>query len=315
MEERSARLARVHHGVVGRSQLVDLGHSERGIDRSLASGRLERVHSGAYRAPGAPRTWEQAVMAAVTACGGEAVASHRTAARLWGLVDASDDVIDVSVGPSRLPRPRGVAVHRSTDLEPRWCTVRASIPVTNPLRTLVDLGAVVPRWVVGDAFERALVARLVTVGAVEWARTAHARPGRSGSGVIGALLDQRALGSRPPDSVLEARGAALFARSDLPAPEFQHVVRAGGRFVARVDFAYPDLCLAIELDGVEHHATAAALQRDLERQNDLVSLGWTVLRFTWLDVVRRPRVVARSVTFVRDRLSTGLSAQSDGNRR
>ena len=86
---------------------------------------------------------------------------------------------------------------------------------------------------------------------------------------------------------------------------FQHEVRHGGRFVARADFAYPDRGLVVEVDGFESHASPRALQSDLHRQNELVALGWTVLRFTWADVVRRPERVASAVRRV---LGTPASA-------
>jgi very-short-patch-repair endonuclease len=197
-----------------------------------------------------------------------------------------------------------VTVHRSKDLHADWCGRRHGIPVTNPARTLVDLGAVARPAIVEDAVERALVTGLVTVDGLEATRAAHARPGRGGCGVLRAVLEQRALGERPADSVLEARMAALLSRHGFPVPAFQHEVRDhAGRFVARVDFAYPSARLAIEVDGLATHGTAPALQADLARQNRLVALGWTVLRFTWADVVRRPAVVALSIARTYSRLS------------
>ena len=61
----------------------------------------------------------------------------------------------------------------------------------------------------------------------------------------------------------------------------QHEVWHAGRFIARVDAALAELRLAIEVDGFEHHSSPDAFQRDRTRQNRLVALGWTVLRFTW----------------------------------
>jgi very-short-patch-repair endonuclease len=276
----------------------------------VAAGRLERVHHGAYRYAGAPRTWEQCLLAAVLAAGGEAVVSHRSAAQLWG-IGPDAEVVELSVRRGRLPRITGAVVHRSLDLELRWTTQHRGIPVTDPLRTLVDLGAVVPGWAVRDAFERAVVARLVTVAAVEQARAELAGRGRSGAGVLRRILDDRALGSRPPDSVLEARLASVLRRAQVPEPVFQHEVRHGRRFIARVDFAYPDLRLAIEVDGLDAHGSATALQRDLSRQNALVGAGWTVLRFTWHDAIRRPDAVVEAVRAARRRL---LGASSTGIR-
>jgi very-short-patch-repair endonuclease len=303
----TADAARRQHGLVGRSQLLELGRSESALKRDVRAGRLERVHPQALRVAGAPSTWEQHVHAAVLGCGTGGFASHRSAARLWGLAD-DDETIEVSVSRTRLPRLGGVTVHRSGDLDPRWCTTRHRIPVTNPLRTLVDLGAVTSHRVVGEAVERALVSGLVSVAALEWARAAHAGAGRRGVGVLGRILDRRALGSRPADSVLEARMASLLQRHGLPPPAFQHEVSAGRRLVARVDFAYPELLLALEVDGLASHGTADALQHDLQRQNALVGCGWTVLRFTWNDVVLRSAKVATAVEGVRRRLAAPLGA-------
>ncbi len=296
-----AATARRQHGVVSRGQALAAGVSSSALDRAVAAGRLERVHQGAYRYPGAPRTWEQCLLAAVLGAGGDAVASHRSAAQLWG-IGPHAEVVELSVRRGRLPRTAGAVVHRSLDLEPRWTTQHRGIPVTNPLRTLRDLGAVAPAWVVQDALERAVVARLVTVAAVEQARAELAGRGRSGAGVLGRILDDQALGARPPDSVLEARLASILRRARVPEPVFQHEVRHGRRFVGRVDFAYADLQLAIEVDGLDAHGSATALQRDLARQNALVEAGWTVLRFTWHDVIRRPDTVVEAVLATRRRL-------------
>jgi very-short-patch-repair endonuclease len=68
-----------------------------------------------------------------------------------------------------------------------------------------------------------------------------------------------------------------------------------GRFVARVDAALPAIKLAIEVDGFGHHSTPEQFQYDRARQNELVAIGWTVLRFTWDDIVQRPAQVARTI--------------------
>jgi very-short-patch-repair endonuclease len=92
--------------------------------------------------------------------------------------------------------------------------------------------------------------------------------------------------------------AALLRQAGLGGWVFQFVVvDANGNFVGRADFAWPDRKLIVEVDGFEAHSSPAALQHDLDRQNALVALGWTVLRFTWADVVRNPsKVVAALCT-------------------
>ncbi|CAN5502577.1 hypothetical protein BH18ACT1_BH18ACT1_08310 [soil metagenome] len=213
----------------------------------------------------------------------------------------------MAVSVARAPRLRTVQVHRSSDLRPDYRTRHDGIPVTNPLRTMVDLGAVLGPQEVEDALDRGLVARLFSVAAVEWALNDLARSGRSGCGVLRAVLDERALGRRRPDGVLEPRMARLLRDHGLPAAAFQHPVVAEETTVLKIDFAYVEVRLAIEVDGYDTHSTRRRLQSDLERQNTLVALGWTPLRFTWHDVVRRPGLVA---TRIREVLCTLRSTGS-----
>lgn len=300
---RVARRAQAQHGLVSYQQLTDdLAVPSNTVSDWLSAGRLDRLVPRVYRVAGAPPTWEQSVMAAVLSS--EGVASHRAAARFWELGDYVE--VEVTVPRSRRGTAagarRGVIVHRSGDLEPRFTTRRRGVPVTNPMRTLVDLGAVVDEAQVADAVERALIARVCSATAIERTLDDVAKRGRRGAGVIRRVMDERALGHARPDGLLEARMARLLRERGMPTPRFQFHVRRHGRLIARVDFAYPDARLAIEVDGFEVHGTPSAFQHDVERQNRLVAAGWTVLRFTWRDVVSRPDwVVAQITDLLRDR--------------
>ncbi|HLY32932.1 MAG TPA: DUF559 domain-containing protein, partial [Jatrophihabitantaceae bacterium] len=68
-----------------------------------------------------------------------------------------------------------------------------------------------------------------------------------------------------------------------------------GSLIAVLDVAIPDLKIAIEVDGMAYHVDVERFQRDRTRQNALVALGWTVLRFTWSDLTERPDYVARAI--------------------
>jgi very-short-patch-repair endonuclease len=98
----------------------------------------------------------------------------------------------------------------------------------------------------------------------------------------------------PLESVLELRFLLLAQRQGLPKMVFQHEVRIGGR-TYRIDAAYPDLKLAIEVDGYAKRASPEAMARDLARQNALVLAGWTILRFPWSRVVGDPSSVAEEI--------------------
>ena len=83
---------------------------------------------------------------------------------------------------------------------------------------------------------------------------------------------------------METRLKRVLREHGLPTPRFQHEVRFDGRFVARVDAAYPELRLAIEYDSYEHHLGRAALVRDSRRRNALVAVGWSVISVTAPDL-------------------------------
>jgi very-short-patch-repair endonuclease len=293
------RTAEGQHGLVTRQQAdAMLGP---GRTRSWTSrGRLVRVQPAVLRVAGSPRTWHQDLMAAQLASGG--LVTHRSAAELWGLIDPVG-IVEVSVKPPRQPRLAAPAVcHRILDLRVDLGVRRTGLRITDPRRTLVDLGLVLPRPAVGDALSRGLTTKLVSLEDVRWLREALGRQGRNGTGVIGDHLERRLRSARREESLLEARFVDLIASSSLPAPVLQHEVWAGGRFVARVDAAYPGVRLAIELDGYSSRESPEAQRYDLARQNRLVRAGWTILRFTWEDVTRRGHAVVASVHQLLDRL-------------
>lgn len=265
---------------------MDAGVSRATVAGWVRRGRLVQVQPRVYRTAGAPVTWHQQVLAGVLAGGPGAAASHRTAALRWGMLEHGP--IEIVVPRGRTPQLRKVIVHQTRDPIPT--TRRSGIPVTSPMRTVVDLGAVVPAATVELALDAAEVARLCAVAAVEWELARIARPGRRGAGPLREVLDRRALLETPPDGMLEPRFARLCKAAGLDPSIFQHRV---GRY--EIDFAYPDLMLAIEVDGYGPHASRHAFQNDQDRQNAFVGLGWTVLRFTWADAVKRPDHVARLI--------------------
>ena len=288
-------------GLITWNQALDAGLTPDMVEHRNDIESLVRVHQAVYRSAAAPVSWHQRLLAACLAAGPESVVSHRSAAELWEFDVPVRGLVEITVPRRQSPELRDVICHRSTDLAPHHITVRRGVPVTTPLRLLADLGAVVP-WLVEPVYNAGLVKRLFTPAGAERMLTEVGRRGRRGVGVLRAVLDENALGRERPDGLLEPRMARLMKDHDLPQWVFQHPVRTPGKKM-KIDFAYPELMLAIEVDGYEHHRTKEQLQNDHDRQNLLVELGWTVLRFTWDDVVKRPEQVARRILAVLGRLS------------
>lgn len=287
--ETPATIARRQHGLVTREQALRAGVTAKVVQGLLDRGHWERVHRGVYRVAGTPRTSLQRLLAAVLAAGEGAMASHRSAAWLWGLAD--EVAYDVTVHGHRRPRVGGdVRVHRR-DLTRERAVIRQGVPCTNPLRTVLDLAAGAGAGVVETAVDRGVARRLFTPTALEAEVARAARRGRKGVAVLRACLERRAGDGGRPASVLESRLARLVRQARLPVPVREHPV-AGGY---RVDFAWPEAGVAVELDGYEHHSSWDDFRRDRARQNELVLAGWVVLRFTWRDVEERPAWVVSLV--------------------
>jgi len=92
-----ARIAFRQHGVISRAQLFALGFGRAFVRDGLRDGRLHRLHAGVY-ALGHRRLTQQGVwLAAVLACGEDAVLSHRSAAALWHLAYLELGRVDVLI--------------------------------------------------------------------------------------------------------------------------------------------------------------------------------------------------------------------------
>lgn len=273
------------------AQAADVGLARGAIRHRLAAGRWERVLPGVYRVAGSPRSWEQDLMAACLHAGPPSAASHRAAATLWGLEVAQPTVVEI-VGPRRIRHP-GVIAHRARVREESLTTV-GPVPVTDPARTLLDLGAVAAPWIVGDALDAALRGQLVSLDCLRRLLQHDGARGRAGTGVLRSLVDARDPGAAPAESVLETRLARLLTDSSLPQPVRQHEVRVAGR-VARIDFAWPEVMVAVEADGYRYHSGRRAWSRDLSRRNLLTGAGWRVLHVTWDDVRSRPEATLAAI--------------------
>jgi very-short-patch-repair endonuclease len=278
-------------------QATRCGMSPDALFRAVRRKELLRLHTNVFAFAGSPETWERSMLAACLAAGPLAVASHRAAARIWNLVGPGDEIVEITVPYPLSPQLRRVVVHRSRDLVSDQTTVRNRIPVTNLLRTMVDLAAVLPPDKVEDALDAGLRwPSLFSIAAVEATLDQLGGCGRSGAGVLRKVLEERVLGGAVSDSDLEKRMARLLKKAKLPSAVFHYVVSTpAGLFLAEVDFAYPEIKLAIEVDGFDAHGTPRAMAKDFVRQNGLVPYKWHVLRFTWRQVTREPAMVAATI--------------------
>jgi very-short-patch-repair endonuclease len=280
------RLARAHHGAVDR-RLARC--SSAAWSRAHASGLLVALYPNVSRLAGTFETPRLRIAAAVLATGPDALASHRSAALLWGIPRPADDPVDVIL-PQRGPQRRlaGVFVHRPRDqLRLRPPQRRDGIACTNVVRVLCDLGAVDPGAVRG-AVGHVLSTRSATLAALQSAVLDHAERGRHGIVALRNALEAWEIDGRPADSVLEAAMARLVRRHGLPPVEFHPIVEGW-----EADFRVIGTNVLIECDGWTHHGLdREQFERDRRRDAQLAAAGWITLRFTYRAIVQTPSATA-----------------------
>lgn len=282
-------VARHQDGVISRTQLLDAGVRGSAVGHLVSTGELEPVGRGVHLVRGAPLTYRARLWTAVLVSDG--LLAFETGAHLWGVVAEAPPRIDVLIDRERRVRPAPwLRVHRIT-VPPSVERRVDGLPVTSRTHTLLDH---IGRQQTGDA--QRLTDRAFQRG---WLRpddlAARLRdsPGRTGNATLRRLLDGCGDGAAAESERVLHR---LLRRAGLRRWEPNYPLWHGGELVGVLDVAVPAARVAIEVDGWAFHSDAERFQRDRTRQNALVALGWTVLRFTWADLIERPGYVVATVT-------------------
>ncbi len=280
--------ARAHHGLIS---LDASGLSRAAWYRAIEAGTLIQVHPHVARLPGTADTPEQRIAAAVLSVGDSALASHRSAARLWGVSRPDHDPVDViTPGVHRGLRLDGVVLHRTADRDHLNRLRRFNIPCTSILRTLVDLGAVDPGGVVG-AVGHSIATGLAGLGAIEHTLQVHARQGRAGVAALRAATDEFSIDAKPADSILEPAMKRLIDRFGLPPVEFHPTIEGW-----TVDFRVIGTPVILECDGWTYHGLVRSnFERDRRKDTELIAAGWIVIRFSYRSIVVTPGHTAERI--------------------
>lgn len=288
------QLARRQHGVITREQLAELGYTREAVKHRLRTGRLHPAHRGVY-AVGRPQlTKHGRWMAAVLACGPGAAGSHGTAAAILEIGNERG-AVEVSVCATRCPRVAGIQVHRRSVLEANEVGVASRIPVTSPVRTLIDLASYLPARQLERAINEADKLDLVDPETLRSAADTHR--GERGVAALRALLDATTF--TLTDSELERRFLALAMRAGLPKPV------TGARVNGfKVDFFWPELGLVVETDGLRYHRTPTQQSRDKLRDQAHAAAGMSTLRFSDAQVRHDAEHVTRTLIAVVRRLTS-----------
>ena len=292
---RAWELAGRQHGVVARRQLLALGFNSREIEHRVARGRLHLVMRGVYAVGWPQLTTRRRWMAAVLACRDGALLSHCSAAALWGFGTEMRGVTDVSVKRRcELKRP-GLRVRGRPTLAATDIASRDGIPVTSPVRTLVDLATELGPLGVERAVNEADKRDLIDPETLRRALDSYA--GQPGAPLLRSLLDKRTF--RLSDSDLEILFRPIAAAAGLPLPLTKQVVNG-----FEVDFFWPNLGLVVETDGLRYHRTPSTQARDARRDRAHTLAGMIPLRFTHYEIKHEHPKVATELSRIAKRLAS-----------
>lgn len=293
------------HGTFLRREAIALGHTDRDLARARRQGLLVRVRYGAYAFG---ETWttlddveRNAVRtrAVIRASPGVLAASHHSACALHGM-----DLWSVPLALAHVTRLDGGAGRRESDVihHEGLCldgdiTMAGGVPATVPVRAALEsalLTDVERGLVVADAgLRHGLFTREELHEQHELMR---AWPAARHLTLVTRLADERS------ESVGETRMRHLMWWRKIPAPQLQFEVWAGRRLVGRTDFAWPELRLLGEFDGLVKYGrfrrpgetVADAVVREKLREDELREVtGWRMIRFTWADLAEPDRTAAR----------------------
>lgn len=282
-----AELARRQHGVVSIRQLeTKLGFSRTTIQREVEAKRLHRLHRGVYAVGHLTLSKHGHCLAAVLACGPEALLSHRSAAWLWGLWRYGPTPLHVTGPQPRRPRPP-IRLHRSAILTEADRAVERNIPVTALPRTLLDCATELRLSQLQRMLERSEELKLFDLGPIE---ELLARSGRH-------------KGRRGLRRAIALYAPVPFTRSGFERRFFEAVLAAGlpqpatNYFEAgfELDVYWPERRFAVELDTYATHGTNAAFERDHVRDEDLALAGIKLIRVTDVRFHREPEAVLKRV--------------------
>jgi very-short-patch-repair endonuclease len=271
-------------GVFVASHAIGEGFLTRG---QLRRQSYRRLVQGVYADPGLPIDHALRCRGvALLIPEGTAIGGHSAAA--WHgapFARAYDPVTVVCPESTRWRGPRGVRVHHTT-LRPGDIEVVDGVRVTTALRTAWDVAALETLPTAVAALDAMLRAK--TIDTVQLSTLTKGAAGR-----FGVARVRRAIEHVDPraESAPESWVRVALVLGGL-SPEPQYEVYAGDRFIARVDFAWPEARLAVEYDG-EYHFEEDQIPADDERLARLRAVGWRVLRVSAADLRDLDALVAR----------------------
>jgi predicted transcriptional regulator of viral defense system len=276
---RVSALAARQFGWISAWQLRRIGVSRSTVQDWTKAAYLHRELPGVYAVGHRARSVEGDLAAALLYAGPGAMLSHGTAAWWLGLLDSRPSINHIST-PRGCRSRKGFRVHARRDLARIW---HKGLPATSVAQTLLDFAATASPDRVRFALANADYHALLDLAAIE----ELLGQGRPGTTTLRAALKRHQPRLALTRSALERAFIEFCETNQIPLPEVN--VRVEGWLV---DAVWRDQRVVVELDGHKGHRSAAQLERDHQRDLTLRAAGFTVVRYTYHQLIEQAIAIA-----------------------
>ena len=297
----AGRILARQQSLITTSQAAEAGIGKKRCQRLVDRGFWERLDLGVYGPAGVPMNWRRRLMLGLLLAPDGSLGSHRSSAALLGVGEIHRPKPEITIPRGTTLRRPWLVVHESTDLDLADRRQVEGIPITGPRRLAMDLGAVVSPKQYRQAMRGLRSQHGVEYPVLLHTYLRHKRSGRNGGAALREWLDRYAGVGGVAESGLEQLALDAFLDAGF-RPVAQHWVEVEGGARYRLDLAFPDLMVAVEINGSQHDERPAR-RSDARRLASLRAEGWTVLEvwserfasdlFRAISAVRRASVVAR----------------------
>jgi hypothetical protein len=283
MHTELCRLLDQQGGVVTSAQALTF-LTRRGLESQLNCGALQKVWYGIY-GRGEVNTALR-LRGLDLAAGTTVVACMGTAAAAYGFdIEPNADLHVLNPPGRQLRSADGLVVHRR---EGAPLTLVGGRPATTPAWTAIEVARSLRRPRALATLDAALRSGTCERDRLDWAVRRQA--GRRG---IVAARELLGLASPKAESPMESEARLVMIDGGLRPPVLQYEVVDLQGYTWRLDFAWPELRVAAEYDGVGWHSGPDAFLRDRRRSAALQELGWLIVPIIADDVRYRPRELIR----------------------
>ncbi|AFM18083.1 hypothetical protein Mycch_3343 [Mycolicibacterium chubuense NBB4] len=283
----------IQGGVATTAQLLERLSRSR-LDRDIVRGELIKVWPGVYSRK------EPDVMTKLRGldlrAGVPVAICLGTAAAAYGFdVQDTKDLHVLTPPRHQLRNSDGLVVHRRDGAPLTHVDGR---PATAPAWTAVEVARSLRRPRALATLDAAL--RTGTCDRPQLVAAAAQQTGRRGIVAVRELIP---LADARAESPMESEVRLAMYDGGLPAPELQYdIVDRNGR-TWRLDFAWPDQCVAVEYDGFDWHSDREQFQRDRQKRAALNEIGWSMLSVVFDDVRMRSWEMLRRIEIALTRAS------------